>query len=86
MPWPRHIPQVMAGLVPAIHDFGRPSGKSWVPAPRAGMTRGGRQAHSRHCERERSNPASGHRSSAMSPNRLCLNHQLGCFAFARNDG
>jgi len=49
------------------------------------MTRGEGHAHNRHFERERSNPASGHRSSAMSPNRSWLNHQLGCFAFARND-
>jgi hypothetical protein len=30
---------VMAGLGPAIHDCGSHSAKSWMPAPRAGMTR-----------------------------------------------
>jgi hypothetical protein len=29
---------VMAGLGPAIHDFGWRNTKSWMPAPRAGMT------------------------------------------------
>ncbi len=29
----------MAGLGPAIHDSGSPRHKSWIPAPRAGMTR-----------------------------------------------
>ncbi len=29
----------MAGLGPAIHDFGSHNGKSWIPAPRAGMTK-----------------------------------------------
>ena len=29
---------VMAGLGPAIHDFTLCNDKSWMPAPRAGMT------------------------------------------------
>jgi hypothetical protein len=32
---------VMAGLVPAIHDFlRRNAGNSWMPGPKAGMTGG----------------------------------------------
>jgi hypothetical protein len=29
----------MAGLGPAIYDFGAVDGKAWMPGPRPGMTR-----------------------------------------------
>jgi hypothetical protein len=29
----------MAGLDPAIHDFGSPAGKTWMPGTSPGMTK-----------------------------------------------
>ena len=40
----------------------------------------------RPCERKRSNPVNGHFFTAAVPAHFFLQHQLGCFAFARNDG